>query len=388
MDHKIIKIVVSAMLILVISGCGGGNAGTETASPSDPIITGDSRLKPYLGSWKWADDGTEIYITSNTYFENNFDLTEIDENQLKFNFNGSIYYLIRNGVKRVSLKGTINSLSSNTQRSLEISSRSLSAAGGISVILQNVNDENINSDVETDSQGNFTDNTLPAGTYDVSASDGTNTVEAQITIDENSEDIGSLLLANGSLHNFKTELILNDDFIYSDGATYQGIVRVHNISQVDGIGLNYTVTLSDSKLKSFTVDNVVGSIPAQQYKDIPISLSFNPFLLNEKTISINTTIRDINYNEWSDDLRFTAYRKKQRLNFRSEQSNIRGYISLPNKKQRNINLSSGYIDIPSTLGNDYYIVLANPDLSNETSYSIGYESPAADLSSFNDTWCN
>ena len=386
--------------IASITGCGSSSDTTappsdnttppsdNTTPPSDnttpPSDTTDSPLKPYFGSWIWVDDGTELYITSDTVTGSDV-LTEIDENQLKVYSNEKTYYLIRNGIKNVNVIGTINSLTNSGQSSRSISSRSTSGVGGINVILSNVKDENISTTAVTDSNGDFDINDLPAGTYDVSVDDGVEGIQTQITLTDSSEDVGNLFLTGDNTNNFKTELMMNDEFIYADGNTYAGVVRVHNVSQVDGIGLSYNITLTDNTLKSFSFDNVLGSIPAQGYKDIPISMSFNSFLLNERTVTVNTTVKDINYNEWNDSLYFKAYREKLRINFNSEQSIIRGYISLPNRNQKNINLSNGYIEAPYTIGHDYVIALANPDLSNETSYSIGFEAPTADITYFNDT---
>jgi hypothetical protein len=398
--------------IASLTGCGSSSSSSDTpissssdtpinsssdtpiSSSSDTPIDTDttSPLQPYFGSWKYAHDGTELYITSDTAFNENTVLTEIDDNQLQIDNNGYAHYLIRNGIKHVNVTGTVNNLinasagqlSRNTL-SAKTSSSGISGIGGINVILTNIKDENINTSANTDSNGDFDVSDLPAGTYDVSVDNGAEGIDTQITLTDSSEDVGNLFLAGENTNNFTTELMMNDEFIYADGNTYTGVVRVHNVSQVDGIGLSYNISLSDSSLKSFSFDNVLGSIPAQGHKDIPIRMSFNSFLLNERKITVNTVIKDINYNEWNDNLHFQADRKKLRVNFSSEQSNVRGYISLPNRKQKNINLSNGYIEVPYTIDNDYVIALANPDLSNETAYSIGFEAATADISYFNDT---
>ncbi len=399
MEFISFKACILTLLITVVVGCGGSdgsgsdttNNGSGSDTTNDGATTGIvNTLQASYGSWKYVHDGTEVYITSNT----TLDISQIDANLLEVNDNGSVKYLIRNGVKNVNLSGVINTLSTNNLKPQSASNPQamkastagrLNGVAGINVILRNVQDESITSTATTDEDGVFTDSSLPAGTYNISASNDEENIQTQLELVEEMEDVGNLVLSDSNTNNFKTELIMDDGFVYSDGGTYSGVVRVHNISQVNGIGLSYSVVLSDKNLKSFHHDTIIGSIQAGQYKDIPISVSFDPFLLNERQITLSTKITDINYNEWIDNLYFKAYRNKFRVNLASQQSNIRGYISLPNRQQGSIDLSYGYIDVPSVIGEDYYIALSNPDFSTETSYSIGYESSAADLTSFNDT---
>src|SRR5690554_3446421 len=376
-----------------ISGCSssddsvndstnGSLNGSANGSVNDSVNDlSDSPLKDYFGSWKYVHNGEELYITSNT----NLNVAEVDENLLEVYTQGQVKYLIRNGFKSINANGTLGSLTDITQLPKGIISSGISGLGGLEVVLKNIKDGNIKTFTNADSNGDFNVAGIPAGTYDVTVGNETEGIRAQVTLTDSNEDIGNFLLADSSTNNFKTELYMNNEFIYLDGNTYSGFVRVHNISNVAGIGLSYSINITDNNLKSFSFDNVLGSIPAQGYKDIPIRMSFNPFLLNQKEITVNTTIKDINYNEWNDSLYFTAYRDKLRVNFSAEQAIVRGYISLPNRKQKSINLSSGYVEVPYTMGHDYVIALANPDLSHETAYSIGFEAQAADITNFNDT---
>lgn len=374
------------LLVIVLSGCGsGGDSATTTINnPTDNTIQKGTVPSKYYGSWKYAHDGSEIYITSSTVL----DFSEVDENQLKVNDNGNTKYLIRNGVENVNISGNVYDKSGLTASTVLASSnykRGSSRIGGINVVLENIKDKKIKTNITTEDNGVFMDNTLPAGTYNITAEKDGLEVKTVVSINDKNTDIGNYFLVDANTNNFKTELILNDKFIYADEQIYNGVVRVHNISNIDGIGLNYTLSLTDENLKSFNYGTVIGTIEAGNYKDIPIHISFNNFLLNEKDIQLNVKIKDVNNNEWNDKLSFKVFRTKLRINFSSEQSNIRGYVTLPNNQQKDINLSGGYIEVPSLIEGDYYIVLSNPDLSQETAYSIGYETEPASLTNFSDT---
>jgi len=371
------KHLVSVILLsIVFIGCGGGGGGSAPVDTSGGATPTSSIDAKYYGAWKYADSGTEEYITSKTTLS----ITPVNDDLLQVTENGTTRHLIRDGLRYVNISGSVDSIDSSVSRSLRAGN-----IGGMNVILSNIKDDKIKSTPTVGTDGKFSDNTLPAGTYDITGSKDGLSFSSQVEISEEDTDLGAFVAVDETLHNFKAELIMDDEFIYADGNTYNGKIRVKNISQVDGIGLNYTITLTDENLKAFSHDNIVGSVLAGSYKDIPIHVSFNNFLFNQKDITINMLIKDVNNNEWNEKLIFKAYRDKFRLNLASEHANIRGYVTLPNKKQKMIALSSGYVDLPTMYGDNYYIVLSNPDISQETSYSIGYETSTADLSAFSNT---
>jgi len=116
-----------------------------------------------------------------------------------------------------------------------------------------------------------------------------------------------------------------------------------------------------------------------------VRFSFNALTVNQKTISIKVVVKDINENSWTETLKFDIFRKKYRVNIGSTTANVKGYITMPNNKQKPIDMNIGYIEIPSLNSDDYYIVLANPNIVGETAYSIGFQTTTANLSNFSET---
>ncbi len=329
-----------------------------------------------LGLWTYVDTGTTLYITTDTTLtctkksENLLEITATDGYSKK--------YLVRTGIKNTETVGTIQGIESSI-------SRSVRGIANMNVILQNIVDSKIKATVAVDDKGKFTDNTLPSGTYTVTATNGEKAIEQTVTLVNKKEDTGNFILKATNEANFKAELIDNGEFIYGDSTVYNKTVRVYNYGGTIGTGLNFTLTLDDSDKNSFTFTNVLGSITAGSYKDIPVKISFKTLIANQKTASINLKIKDINNNQWNETLKFDVYRKKYKLNFSASSSTIKGYVALPNNKQLPINISNGYIEIPSLNSEDYHIILSNPSLSNETAYSIGYDTATQNLSNFTET---
>jgi len=376
---KNVLVLLIALIFLVGCSKSDNNSSSSSTISGDGVSATDTPImdSKYYGSWKYAHDGSEIYIISST----DLDFTEIDINQLEVNDNGVTKYLIRNGKKDVNISGTVKSIASSSKAP---SRAGFNDIGNMDVILKNIKDQHIASKAHTDANGDFNDNTLPAGDYIVKGSKDGLSFESNITIDDDT-NLGEFVLVDANTNNFKTELILNDEFVYADGQTYDAILRVHNISNINAVGINYDINITDDKLKSFTYDVVLGTITPHSYKDIPIHFSFNPMYFNEKSISINIKIGDVNAREWNDAIDFNVYRTKYRVNLASQQANIRGYITLPNGKQKNINISDGYVEVPSVINHQYYIVLSNPDLLQETAYSIGFNTSTASLTNFTNT---
>jgi hypothetical protein len=46
---------------------------------------------------------------------------------------------------------------------------------------------------------------------------GAEGIDTQITLTDNSEDVGNLFITGDNTNNFKTELMMNDEFIYANG---------------------------------------------------------------------------------------------------------------------------------------------------------------------------
>ena len=330
----------------------------------------------YYGKWLRVDTKKEINILSSTMIEN-YDIQS--DNLIKVYKDDSSYYLMRAGLSDIVVNGTLQSIENDTTIK-----KSPSRIGGINVILVNVLDKNISSDVTTEDDGSFETSSLPSGTYNLRVDEEE---VSTITISEPIEEIGVYKLTGDNLHNFKAELILEDKFLYADEHTHTAKIRVHNISNQVGYGLHYKFNLEDSDLKSFTNDLVKGSIKAKNYIDIPIHISFNQISQNSKNINIDVEIIDVQNNRWADSFSFTLHKGYFSVNIATEENRVKGYIIMPNThKVKNIDIGSyGTIKLPLVSDEEYHLLLSNSSFENETAYSLGINKAPQSFETFDET---
>ena len=264
------KIIVLFTVLVFLVGCGGGGNSTDDNTTSIDINSSEVEeearildeeqeiaqkfLSPYYGKWLRVDTKEEIEILSSTNIEN-FEIQS--DNLIKVNEDDNSYYLMRAGLSDIVVNGKIENIENDTTVN-----KSPSRIGGVNIILTNLLDENISSTVISDDDGSFETTSLPSGTYNLTVNEEN---ISTVTISNPIEEIGIYKLTGDNLHNFKAELILDDEFLYADEKIHKGKIRVHNISEQIGYGLYYRLNLEDSDLKSFTNDLVKGSIEAKKY---------------------------------------------------------------------------------------------------------------------------
>jgi len=332
-------------------------------------------FSPYYGKWLRVDTKEEINILSSNLIEN-YEIQS--DNLIKMYENDSSYYLMRAGLSDIVVNGTLQSIENDTTK------KSPSRIGGVNVILVNVLDKNINSDVITEDDGSFETSSLPSGTYNLTVDEEK---ISTITISKPIEEIGVYKLTGDNLHNFKAELILDDEFLYADERTHTAKIRVHNISNQVGYGLYYRLNLEDSDLKSFTNDLVKGSIEAKKYIDIPIYLSFNQISKNSKNVNVDIEITDVQNNKWADSFSFPLHKGYFSVNIATEENRVKGYIIMPNThKVKNIDIDSyGTIRLPLVSDEEYHLLLSNSSFENETAYSLGINKAPQSFNTFDET---
>ncbi|MEA2100393.1 MAG: PKD domain-containing protein [Campylobacterota bacterium] len=200
-------------------------------------------------------------------------------------------------------------------------------------------------------------------------------------------------------HNFKAELILNDDFILANKELNNITLRVNNISQIEAYGIWFDVKIIDENAQEYekadiqysdstTTDDSIGTIMSRSYKDIDISFAFNKIYKNNKDVIIQITIHDADNNTWKEELKFVLYKGTFDINVDTSTSNLKGYIRLPyNDQILAVDMAKGSITLP-LLNEDmhYPLVLANSGaLGGETKYSIGLNIATQDFSDFKNT---
>lgn len=390
--------LVTVLVFLV--GCGGDDSSDATTAvvkveeetkvePSIVQQEDNSTIdRKYYGRWSYVDSGEEIDILSTT----KLDITEVpnDENLLKVNKNNTTYYLIRSSIAKTVVNGKIEVLTQDNEDKTSRSKRGFLGIGSINIILSNVLDSNINEQTTTESDGSFTTTTLPSGTYNLKATDSNNKLEAVVDITSNVNNIGSYKLTGENLNNFKAELIINENYILSDGNIHEAILRIHNISNNIGYGLSYDISLNtNEKVKSFTEGsvNASGSVQAKSYKDIPISFSFDKLSTNMKEYSINVVINDALGNKWADTFSFNVNKELVAILISTKSASIKGTIKNPlTGKITPIDTNDGKILVPLLPENKPYIlVLSTSSFDSETFYSIGVNKKPEDFTNFKNT---
>jgi len=284
---------------------------------------------------------------------------------------------MRAGTSKAKAVGNVKILTSNTKKSIH---RTSSHIGGINVILKNINDLNIKSIVVTDKNGNFETDELPAGDYIVTIED----IEQSITITEEIEELGTYTIVGEEINNFKVGLELDEEFIYADNRLYTGKIIVENVSDTTSVGVSYDVKLSDSSLEYFNKAIVLGSIVGHGKKKIPITFRFSSITKSVKNVPIEVTIKDVNGLIWTETLNIKLYKEKFYINIQANSRNVKGYIIFPfADKVIKINTQNESIILPK-VAEDYKVLLSNPSITNETTYSIGVQRNAILTTDFND----
>ncbi|MCV6608987.1 MAG: FG-GAP-like repeat-containing protein [Campylobacterales bacterium] len=372
---KILKICLMFLMVIVLVGCDCCQKPDPTPTEEDPRNNPKIVESKYYGKWMYIHSGEEIDIISTT----ELDYTELDSNLIRITeADGSSTHIMRASIANTKVSGKLKKLTTT--------SRSYGGVGGMNVVLQNVLDPKIKAEVKTNDDGTFEDSSLPSGTYSVNAQDGDESFNMNFDLEEEVEDLGNMSLAENGTHNFKTELLLDKEFVYADGNEYTGKIRVHNISNEIGLGLNYDIVLEDKFKKSFSETIVLGSVESKGYRDIPIRFSFNPIYDNYRKIDVNVTINDANSNSWFDSFSFLLYKRSFDINVATAQANIKGYIVMPNTKEiKQVDIGNGKITLPVLLNKKYHLVFSNPSISNETAYSLGIESSTKSFEGYKDT---
>ena len=394
------------ILILVTSifftACGSEDSTapttTNTGNLADEEIKADNITEvesestipsKYYGTWSFVHSGEEINIISTT----DLDITEVadDENLLKVNADNTTYFLIRSSLSNTTITGKVEiQEDSSTSKSPSKRATGNSGIGGMNIILSNVLDKNIQERTTTENDGSFTTKTLPTGIYNLEVEGDDKKLSTQVEIKNQENDIGTFKLTGDDLYNFKAELIINEDYIISDSTKYDAILRIKNISNNVGYGLNYDISLDKSEfVKSFSEEseNALGSLTANSYKDIPISFAFDVLPTNMKEYGIDVIIKDALGNEWIDSFKFNVHRAKIAIEMATKTSVVKGYIKNPlTGEMLQINSADAKIIVPLMLeDNPYILVLSNPSFDEETAYSIGVNQNPSDFNGFENT---
>ncbi|MDH5424771.1 MAG: Ig-like domain-containing protein [Gammaproteobacteria bacterium] len=370
-----IAAVANGQITATASGSEVFVVNTGGVSVSFSLTVTGNVTSDLFGKWVYIDTAEEIELLSSTVLPS---YTKLSSNILKT----GTRHLLRASVANTAVNGKV--LGDATSKSAhKPGQKAFAGIGGIGVILTNINDSSVTATATTSVDGSFADNSLPSGVYAISGNDGNGgTFNSSVSITGATADLGNFSLDNNG-YNFKTELILNQEFAYADGTTYSGVVRMHNTGTNEGTGLAYDVTMVDPYLNSFNPTITLGTVPAGTYKDIPVTFSFNALKTSKRIVTINTDIRDVYGNVWTDSFDITVYRRSMPINLTADVSTVKGYVIIAGNKLIPFNTTNSTINVPVDPATEMFVVLSNADIATETAYSIGIDTPSISTADFN-----
>ena len=380
------KILYTIALIFVLVGCGSDSGGdTTTPDTTTPDTTTPDTTTPSVSNTDYDLHGKWIYVNSGDdftiYSNSSLSYEKIDNDLIKvLQSDNSYKYAMRAGTSKAKAVGNVKTLANGSNSPSRSVSKSSSHIGGINVILENLSDSNTKSTVVTDANGDFKTDELPAGDYKITIED----IEQSITITEKTEELGTYTIVGEEVNNFKVGLELDEEFIYADNRQYTGKIIVENVSDTTSVGVSYDVELSDPSLEYFNKKIVLGSILAKGKKEIPITFRFSAINETVRNVPLKVTIKDINGLTWTESLNIKLYKEKFYINIQANTANAKGYIILPfADKVIKIDTQKESITLPK-VAEDYKVLLSNPSITDETTYSIGVQRSAVLTTSFND----
>ena len=380
MKTNLLKLIVLMFTAtLLFTGCS-----EDSSTDSGDSLTGSTQATSDMyGTWVYVDDGTKLEVLSSS----KFDYTTLGENLLEVTTSsGRTRHLLRSSVANTNTSGSVvdGTTASLSPKLKRVSSRAISGIGGIEIILRNSTDNGISTTTYTQSDGIFTDTTLPSGTYSITGSDGTDSFTTEVTLDGKNTELGNFQLPDAEGYNFKTELILDNEYIYADETIYTGYIRVHNIGTKDGLGLAYDVTMDDYYKKSFDANITLGTVVVGGTEDIPISFSLNTLIAAKRTVAISTRIRDVNGNIWDDIFGVKVFRRSMAVTLASQSESLNGYLVMDGHKiarfeEYGRSPSFNHLEttrrviVPVDPSVKYSVLFSNPNIEEETTYSLGID---------------
>ncbi len=389
MTHKLLlsnlSIVVTSILF---SGCQEEKPSGEFLTANNSVITTDkpttdsslttnsasAKNIDYWGEWESTTDSSQVYITSQTTTV----IEQVEDNLIKIDGK----YYIRSSEKNVSFLGSVYYADNIQTTSIE----------NIPIVLTNIKDKNIKQSMKSDQNGTFKGSSLPVGKYILAITDNNRTIEANVSLVTNGQNIGAFQLSPVGVANFQTTFDTSAEFFYSDhNSTYNGNIIIKNIGSAVGTNLTFETTLEDAKsFKPTSSALSKSSLAINSETIIPVSFSFDSQLENEKNYILKVKILDGSNRIWQNNINLTVYKMSFEFVLQSN-INLTGTIKAPNGKIINLNGKTGSVTLPSlSADKSYTVAIMNyNDVVQEGAYGFstsGNAISATDLSSFSDKY--
>ena len=384
-----IRLLLSILLLLLLQGC----QESQNADKSSAVYA-----KEFYGTWQIVGpEGTDTFFDSDilltknqVYYQTDYgwkpytedtitavnrvseEIIEVKRKQR------SSFYAIRDGVQNASISGKIAILQQGNLL------RSYSTAGSVEIsINHHLGEETYTT--TNDDNGSFEIDDIASGEYEITINGTSEPITTDITIDEPQNDIGIFTDVGDRVeYNFKSELILEDDFIYGDTKRHNGVIRVSNIATqtVKGLSFSSTVNEQSSKINNFEFSNKLGTLEPGSSVDLKISFLPDSLTQEQDHIIFNITIEDVNQNIWKDKVSRVIYQKP--LTIYSKNLPVGGALKVSSLGTYDFSYYNVH-QVPYLSDAQYTIFLHVDTIAAETAYSIGLEEDNLSLNDFTDT---
>ncbi|QSZ40776.1 hypothetical protein GJV85_01125 [Sulfurimonas aquatica] len=393
------NILFIILMPFIFIACGGGGSeatSSETTKSTTSDISNSSNVTPVTikdslrGEWMYINDGTIVYIDENFVYP----ITEQSSTLISIVKDSKTYHLMRSGIDSTNVNGNLYEEGTVVSKSIARAigrniKKSQNKIGNINVILKHLTDAKNKKEQNINTAGQFSFSNVKSGKYVLKATTDTNlSVETKVDVKGEEISLGSFKLVGDDGYNFKTEFVIDNSdsgYFYGNLTTYTGKLKIKNIGTKLGTGLNYTFKTDSGYVANLTNEIILGTVDVNQSIDIPFSISFNVLDKVTETVSLDIIIKDVNNNEWIDTVFFHVYQTPMNVYVKSKQANVNGYIVAPGNELTKINASNATLTVPYRAGKVYYLVLSNPDVQNETPYSIGIDVPTLAFDTFQET---
>lgn len=384
------NLLIIGTIIFVLTGCGGGGGGSSGTTPdttnntTTPETTTPTLAEYLRGEWIYVTDGTTVYIDDNFQYP----ITKVSDTLISIQKNNQTYHLMRNGIDSTNVSGDLYSDGSESV-SRDLRSQLNRNIGSINVVLQHVTDQKNKKEIALNEATAFEFQNVKTGDYVLKATTDNNlSVSANVDIEGEEITLGSFKLVNNDGYNFKTEFVIDNSdsgFFYGNLKTYSGKLKIKNIGNKKGTGLNYSFATDSGYVSSFSNQIVLGTVDINKTIEIPFNISFHVLDKTKEVVPLKITIKDVNNYQWEDTVFFHVYQTPMNVKIKTKQSNVKGYIVAPGNKLTKIDTSDVTIKMPYREGKKYYLVLSNPTVNNETPYSVGIDTGTLSFETFQET---
>jgi hypothetical protein len=385
-----IKAILLALSFFLIMSCVSDTSGNTSGNTSNVVNEPPYDVPAeFRGYWVYANSAEEIFLGATTDLE----LEYIDTNIITIkgkDIDDPDRHLVRAGSSNVTLHGNVEGMGGSSIQSRGF--RPFFNIGGMDVILNNIRDQNVGGQTTTNPDGSFSIDGIPNGWYELIIGD----IIMNVDLNDMNNDMGIITITDGNGCNLKSSVFLVRPFIFGDHTGRGGYVRITNVGNQDCLNMNFSISMSDPYLIYFMpnipiggnatitpIERSVDIIKPDEHIDVNFQLSFRHLEEDEayRLVAFNIELRGEDSQVWSDMLWTKVYRNALWIHLRAQQGKfMRGHVVVPGQRAIPVSINdfNTIITLPEMKGQEYLLVLATHDITDETFYSMGVYAYAND----------